>query len=290
MIYHNINPVLLKLGFLEIRYYGLIYILGFVITYYLLRLMVRERKLNLTNDDVMDYAFYAMMGVLIGGRVFYFIFYNLGILFQEPLELFKVWHGGMSFHGGLIGVFAATYIYSRKKKLSFYTLSDIIVIPTALALAFGRIGNYINGELYGRITNSSFCINYTKSEYLLKNNIIVEGCRWPSQFFQSAQDFLIFVSLFLLRNKKFRPGFITWLFFILMSAGRFFIEFFREPDSQLGFVLGPLTMGQVLSIPVFLTGIYMISGGVSMPCCGGKKKRSKIYIRTEISSYNETFF
>ena len=248
MFYNNINPVLLKLGPFEIRYYGLFFVLGFVIAYFMLIYLAKKRQLKLTKDDISDFLLYLIIGVVAGARIFYVLVYNLKFYLANPLQVFAVWHGGLSFHGGLLGAIVAGVIFSKRKKIDFYDLADITVIPLALGLALGRIGNFTNGELYGRITNVPWAVKFKG----------VEGFRHPSQIYESLKNLFIFSVLWFVKDKKLPKGFLFWLFVTMYTFLRFVVEFFREPDSQLGFFFGWLTMGQVLSIIMFFVGFYFL--------------------------------
>ncbi len=248
MFYHNINPTLLSIGPFEIRYYGIIFLIGFVIAYFLIGYLAKERKIELKKDDVADLMFYILIGVIIGSRLFYILFYNLKFYLMNPLKIFALWLGGLSFHGGLVGAAIAIFVFCKKKNINFYELADIVVIPLALGLGLGRIGNFLNGELVGRITNVPWAVKF--KEY--------DGFRHPSQLYESLKNFFMFFVLFFIRNKELKKGFLFWLFVIMYSVLRFFIEFFRAPDPQLGFIFG-LTMGQILNIVMFSVGIYFIS-------------------------------
>ena len=255
MIAHNLDPILFTLGPLSVRYYGLFYALGFVIAYFLIYHLAKKKHLSLSKDDAGDLIFYTILGTVIGARVFYVLFYNLGSYIQSPLEIFAIWHGGLSFHGGLVGGVLAVAFFCRKKKVSFYEISDIMAIPLSLGLAIGRIGNFINGELWGRVTNLPWCIDYSKNQHMA---LIPEGCRHPSQIYESLYSLVIFTVLYLLNPKNLPKGTLTWLFVALYGFFRTATEFVREPDTQLGFLFGGLTMGQLLSIPMFLVGAFMV--------------------------------
>jgi len=245
MFYHNINPTLLKLGPLEIRYYGIIYALGFIIAFFFIKYLAKERELKLTKEEVWDLLFYLIIGTVLGARIFEVLVYNLKYYIANPFEIMAIWHGGLSFHGGLVGAAIAAYIYCRKKNIQFYDLADIVVIPLAFGLFLGRIGNFLNGELVGRITNTSWCVKF-------KN---YEGCRHPSQLYESIKNLVIFSVLWIIKDKKLKKGILFWSFVLMYSTLRFFVEFFRAPDEQIGFILG-LTMGQWLNIVMFAVGIY----------------------------------
>lgn len=249
MFYNHINPTLLHIGPFEIRYYGIIFVLGFIIAYFLIYHLAKERKLKLNKDDAADLLFYLIVGVIIGSRLFLVLFYDLKYYLANPLEIFAIWHGGLSFHGGLVGAIIAGFFFTKKKKINFYDLADIIVIPLALGLCLGRIANFLNSELYGRITNLPWGVNF--------NYEVVDGkhvFRHPSQLYESFKNLFIFFVLWFLRNKKLPRGFLFWLFVTLYGLLRSLIEFVREPSVMIG----PLTMGQLLSIPMFIIGLIML--------------------------------
>ena len=255
MFYHNINPVLLELGPFQIRYYGLFYALGFVIAYYTIAYLAKRKQLPLTKDDVADFIIYNVIGIVAGARLIYVIFYNPLFYLKNPLEIIAVWHGGLSFHGGLLGAVFATFLFCRKKKIGFYDIADIAVIPVALGLALGRLGNFTNAELYGRVTDVSWCVDYSKNQHVPD---LPSGCRHPSQIYESLKNFFIFAALWFVKDKKFPKGFMFWSFVTLYGLLRTIIEFFRVPDEQIDFIFSYFTMGQLLSFPLFLIGAYML--------------------------------
>lgn len=249
MFVHNLNPVLFQIGKVQIRYYGLLFVLGALIVYFFIKKLVKERDLKLSKDDVDLYVIYLLIGVIIGSRLFYVLIYNLKFYLQNPLLIFALWQGGLSFHGGLVGAIVAAYIFCKKKNVSLQKMGDITIIPLGLALMLGRIGNFINAELYGRITDIAWCVKFPN----------VEGCRHPSQLYEAFKNLFIFVVLYNIRNKKFKDGFIFWLFVLMYATLRFFIEFFRAPDPQLGFIVAGLTMGQILNIIMFFIALFFIN-------------------------------
>lgn len=255
MFFHNINPVLLELGPFQIRYYGLFYALGFIIAYFLISYLAKRRELKITKDDISDFLVYEIVGVILGARLIYVFVYNPLFYLKNPFEIIAVWHGGLSFHGGLIGAIVAGYLFCKKKKIEFYDLADIVVLPVALALALGRIGNFMNGELYGRLTNLNWCIDYSKNQFVEN---LPSSCRHPSQIYASIKNFTIFAILWFIKDKKLPKGFMFWSFVTLYGLFRTFVEFFRQPDEQIGFIFNYFTMGQLLSFPLFLLGIYML--------------------------------
>lgn len=248
MYIHNIDPVLLKIGFLELRYYGLFYVIGLIIIYFMVNYLARKKNLNISKDDVADLLLYLTIGMLLGARLIYAAVYNLAYYIESPLKILAIWEGGMSFHGALIGIIIAGYLYCRKKGFDFYTLADIVVVPVTLALMLGRLGNFINGELYGRITSVPWAVKFKDAE----------GFRHPSQIYESFKNLFMFIVLWSIKDKNMPKGFMFWLFITMYGALRFFIEFFREPDAQLGFFFKYFTMGQILTFIMFFLGIFMI--------------------------------
>ncbi|MBI2655343.1 prolipoprotein diacylglyceryl transferase [Candidatus Woesearchaeota archaeon] len=255
MFFHNLNPALFEFGPFEVRYYGLFYALGFIIAYLMLPSLAKIKNIKLSKDDAADFILYLLIGVVLGARLAYIIFYNPLFYLNSPAEIIKLWHGGLSFHGGFLGAIFAAYLFCRKKKIEFYDIADITVVPVALALALGRIGNFINGELYGRITDFSWCIDYSKNQFIQD---VPEGCRHPSQIYESLKNFFIFAALWFIKGKKLPKGFMFWSFVAMYGLLRTIAEFFRQPDEQIGFILNYFTMGQLLSFPLFLFGTYML--------------------------------
>ena len=245
---HNLSPFIFEWGFIKIGWYGLFYVLGFIFAYFWLLYMARIGRIKLSRQDIEEFIMYLLFGVVIFARLFYTFVYYPQIYLKNPLMIFAVWHGGLSFHGGLIGAVIAGLIFTKKKKLDFYNFADILVVPAALGLVFGRLANFINGELAGRVTDVSWCMYF-------KN---YEGCRHPSQLYESFKNLVIFITLFFLSSKKLAKGFLFWFFIIMYSVLRFFIEFYRTPDEQLGFIVWGLTMGQVLNIIMFGIALFFI--------------------------------
>lgn len=244
MFVHNIDPVLVRVFGLEIRYYGIIYALGFLFgLWYCLRVIDRG-QLKLTKDDAHEFFFYFIIAVVAGARLFEVFVYQPGYYFSHPAEILAVWHGGLSFHGGLLGGILAIYWYAKKKGLSFYDMSDILVIPAALGLAFGRIANFINGEVVGTITNVPWAVKFP----------MYDGFRHPAQLYESMAHFVLFGILLVLRGKNLGKGMLTWLYLGGYSFFRVIIEFWKEPES---FYFG-IPTGQMLSIMLLLVSVFMI--------------------------------
>ncbi|QWV98983.1 prolipoprotein diacylglyceryl transferase [Geomonas nitrogeniifigens] len=250
MIFPNIDPVFLRLGPLEFRWYGLMYICGFVASYFIILSGVRRKGLPLNKDQVADLIFTVAVGVILGGRLGYILFYNFSYYLSHPLKLFAVWEGGMSFHGGLIGALLASLYFIRKFKLRFYPLADIGFLAAPVGLGFGRIGNFINGELYGRVTDVPWGIVFPTGGPLPRH---------PSQLYEAfLEGPLMFLILYQLSKRVHRDGVVVWSFIALYGLFRFLVEFVRQPDEQIGFLLGGFSMGQMLSLPMFLLGAAMV--------------------------------
>ena len=249
----SIDPILISLGFLDIRWYSLSYIFTFIFGSILIKKLNKKSLNNLSDIQIDKFFVWAVLGVIIGGRVGYVLFYQLQLFFLDPLYIFQIWKGGMSFHGGLIGMILAIYLFAKQNNLSFFYLSDLVSIVAPIGLFLGRISNFINTELYGRVTDFPFAIIYP----LIDNNP-----RHPSQlyesFFEGVVLFIILYLIFIKNSKKYSAGIISAYFLILYSIFRFLIEFLREPDSHLGLFLNYFSMGQILCIPILFAGILIL--------------------------------
>ena len=249
----SIDPILISLGFLDIRWYSLSYIFTFIFGSILIKKLNKKSLNNLSDIQIDKFFVWAVLGVIIGGRVGYVLFYQLQLFFLDPLYIFQIWKGGMSFHGGLIGMILAIYLFAKQNNLSFFYLSDLVSIVAPIGLFLGRISNFINTELYGRVTDFPFAFIYP----LIDNNP-----RHPSQlyeaFFEGAVLFIILYLIFIKNSKKYSAGIISAYFLILYSIFRFLIEFLREPDSHLGLFLNYFSMGQILCIPILFAGILIL--------------------------------
>ncbi|WP_353683785.1 prolipoprotein diacylglyceryl transferase [Thermodesulfovibrio sp. 3907-1M] len=248
--YPNISPEIVKIGPLSIRWYGLMYLIGFICSYLIVRSEIKRRGLRVEKDFLENLYFYLILGLLLGARLGYVIFYNLPYYIKHPLEVFAIWQGGMSFHGGLIGVIVSAWLFTRAKKFDFLTLTDMLVLTAPIGLGLGRIGNFINGELFGRITDVPWAMIFPEGGPLPRH---------PSQLYEAAvEGVALFVILWFLKDKFSRSGIISSLFLILYGVFRFFVEFFREPDPQIGYILGIFTMGQILCSIMILAGLGLI--------------------------------
>lgn len=244
MFTHAINPILLDFGILQIRWYGLMYVIAFILAYYIILKIAKDFDLELSKDDVSELLLFLAIGMIIFARLVEVVYYNPSYYFSNPSTIIAVWQGGLSFHGGLLGVVIGAWLWAKKKNIPFLKLADVIAIPGALGLMFGRIGNFINGELVGRVTDVSWCFNFQG----------YEGCRHPSQLYEAFKNLLIFGMLWPLKGKK-PDGFIFFFALILYAIFRSIIEaFWREPQA---YILG-FTQGQFLNIFVLIAGVIGI--------------------------------
>jgi phosphatidylglycerol:prolipoprotein diacylglycerol transferase len=247
--YPNIDPIAIKLGPLKVHWYGLMYLLGFAAAWFLGKSRAKKEWTPVNTDEqVSDLIFYCALGVILGGRVGYVLFYNFDKFLENPLWLFKVWDGGMSFHGGLIGVILAMLYFSKKIGCTFFQLADFVAPLVPIGLGAGRIGNFINGELWGKVTNVPWAMVFPGSGDGLP--------RHPSQLYQFALEGVALFCILWWFSSKPRPRMaVSALFLLCYGCFRFFVEFFRQPDVQLGYLdWGWLTMGQLLSAPMILIG------------------------------------
>ena len=252
MKYIVIDPVIADLGFVKVYWYGVMYLLAFLSAYLLARYRIKSEVLWNTKH-VDDLIFYGALGAVLGGRLGYLMFYNWSVFISNPLTFFNFQNGGMSFHGGFLGVLLAMVIFNKKYQFTFFQTTDFIAPLIPLGLGFGRIGNYINGELWGRVTDSSWGILAPDQSGLWEK-------RFPTQLYEAfLEGFVLFCILWLFSNKKPQVMATSSLFLIFYGIFRFIIEFVRAPDSHIGYLAFDwLTMGQLLSIPMILIGIYFL--------------------------------
>jgi phosphatidylglycerol:prolipoprotein diacylglycerol transferase len=251
--YPFINPVAFSIGPLSVHWYGLMYLIGFVAAWLLLNWRCRGGSCARpwTKENISDIIFYGALGVILGGRVGYILFYNFAEFLHSPLMIFKIWQGGMSFHGGLLGVIIAMLLYSRKIHCHLADLTDFMVPVVPIGLGAGRIGNFINGELWGRVTDVPWGMMYPQGGALPRH---------PSELYEFLlEGVLLFIILWWYSSKP-RPRYaVSGLFLVGYGCFRFFVEFLREPDAQLGYLFGEwLTMGQLLCVPMILVGVGMM--------------------------------
>jgi phosphatidylglycerol:prolipoprotein diacylglycerol transferase len=248
--YPSINPTIVKLGPIQIRWYGVMYILGFTISYLLVKYQIRKKRLDIDTAVINDLFLYLIIGLIVGARIGYVLFYNLAFYFSHPLKLLAVWEGGMSFHGGLIGIVLFGIIFVRKRRIDFWQLADLVAVTAPIGLGLGRLGNFINAELYGRVTSVPWGMVFPAGGNLPRH---------PSQLYEFfLEGVLLFAILWRIKDIPLTKGVLFCAFVILYGIFRFFVEFFRQPDPQLGFVFSFLTMGQMLSIVMVIAGLVLI--------------------------------
>ncbi|MGI9234465.1 MAG: prolipoprotein diacylglyceryl transferase [Woeseiaceae bacterium] len=248
LTYPEIDPVIFSIGFVKIRWYGLMYVIGFLFAWWLARRRCAREDSPINAEQVDDLIFYGMLGVIIGGRLGYALVYGWSQLTSDPLYLFKITEGGMSFHGGLAGVMTAMWLYGRKLGYSIWRMTDFVAPVTPLGLGFGRIGNFINGELWGKPTDVPW-------GFLVNGQVL-----HPSQLYEALlEGFLLFLILWFYTSKP-RPYLAaSGLFLMLYGIFRFFIEFYRVPDANPGYLAwGWVTMGQILSVPMIIAGAVLL--------------------------------
>jgi phosphatidylglycerol---prolipoprotein diacylglyceryl transferase len=254
-VHPEFDPIALQIGPLAIRWYGLMYLLAFLAFYLLGRHRARHgplgREIGMTAKDVEDLLFYGIIGVIVGGRLGYVLFYKPGHYLQNPLEALAIWQGGMAFHGGVLGVTAACWLFAQRRRIRFLALMDFVAPLVPLGLAAGRLGNFINGELWGRPTDVAWAMVFPQSGTL--------DPRHPSQLYQFAGEGLLLFALLWWYSSRPRPhGRVAGLFLVGYGFFRFLAEFAREPDAFLGVLAFGLTMGQILSLPMVALGLWLM--------------------------------
>ena len=249
MFTNNFSPVALQIFSLEIRWYSLAYIIGITLgwIYCKKRLIKDQNILNIFDD----YITYVIIGIILGGRIGYALFYNLRYYLENPIEILMVWNGGMSFHGGLIGVIIASKLFSNKHKINQFIFLDLVALSAPIGIFFGRIANFINSELYGRITEVTWSVEFVQIDAFKRH---------PSQlyeaFFEGVILFFI-LKYFFKKNYLKSPGKISSLFLLFYSLFRFIAEFFRSPDPQIGYLIFNLTLGQLICVVFFIIGMLL---------------------------------
>ena len=249
MFINNFDPVAFQIMSFEIRWYSLAYIAGIIIGWLLCKkVFIRKSDINEKFDD---YITYLVIGIIIGGRLGYIIFYNFSYYINNFFDIFKVWEGGMSFHGGLIGIIVASILFSKKNNQDSFLYMDLVSLVAPIGIFFGRLANFINSELYGTPTDIPWAVTFIQVDNL---------SRHPSQLYEAIlEGIILFIILMYFKNKDYlkKPGLISGLFLIIYSIFRFFIEFVRVPDEQLGHLIFELSMGQIISLIFFVIGIIL---------------------------------
>ena len=249
MFINNFDPVAFQILSVDIRWYSLAYIFGIIVGWYLCKkIFIKDIIIKEKFDD---YITYLIIGIIIGGRLGYIIFYNLNFYLENIFDIFKIWEGGLSFHGGVIGVLVVSIIFAKKNNQNSFLYMDLVSLVAPIGIFFGRIANFINSELYGKVTEVPWAVTFIKVDNI---------ARHPSQLYEAVlEGIILFLILIYFRNKKFlnTPGIISSLFIILYSFFRIIIEFFRVPDQQIGYLIFDLSMGQIISIIFIIFGITL---------------------------------
>lgn len=265
MVFSGIDPVIFEIGPFSLRWYGLMYLVGFAAAWYL-----AQRRLPRTpwdKEQLSDLLFWCFIGVIAGGRVGYVLFYQFGYFLEDPLYLFKIWEGGMSFHGGLLGVLAAIAWRARVMNSSFLQVGDFIAPLVPIGLGAGRIGNFINAELWGRTTDVPWGIIFPEAG---------ERARHPSQLYEFAlEGVVLFVILWLFSARKQNVGAVGGVFMLGYGVFRFFVEYFREPDAHIGLYQAGLSQGQLLCVPMILLGLFLVWRSRNLPVSQGAGEQVK---------------
>ena len=249
-----IDPIIISFGPIALRWYGMMYLIGFLAATFIANKAADKSNGLWTRDQVSDLLFYGFLGVILGGRIGYVLFYQFDYFLVEPLYLFKIWEGGMSFHGGLLGVITAVLIFARKEHKHFLSVGDFVVPLVPIGLGMGRLGNFINAELWGRQTDVPWAMVFPTDRLQLP--------RHPSQLYEFAlEGVLLFFILYALTRKPRNLGLASGTFLICYGIFRTIVEFFREPDAQLGLYFSYISKGQILSVPMVLIGLLVIYWG-----------------------------
>tara|TARA_A100000164_G_scaffold365352_1_gene384843 strand:+ start:430 stop:1212 length:783 start_codon:yes stop_codon:yes gene_type:complete len=249
MFINNFDPVAFQIFSFEIRWYSLAYIIGILLGWLLSKkIFIKNLEINKKFDD---YISYLIIGIIVGGRLGYIVFYNFNYYLNNILDIFKIWEGGMSFHGGLIGVICASIVFAKKNKQDYFLYTDVVALAAPIGIFFGRLANFVNSELYGSPTEVPWAVTFVQVDNL---------SRHPSQLYEAVlEGIILFLILIYFRKKNYleKPGLISALFLILYSIFRFIVEFFRMPDEQLGYLILSLSMGQIISLIFIIFGIIL---------------------------------
>ena len=246
MFINNFDPVAFQIISFEIRWYSLAYILGIIIGWILCKkIFIKNLDINQKFDD---YITYLIIGIIIGGRLGYVLFYNFSYYINNIFDIFKIWQGGMSFHGGLLGIIVASILFVKKNNQDLFVYTDLVSLVAPIGIFFGRLANFINSELYGKVTEVPWAVTFVQVD---------NSTRHPSQLYEAFfEGIILFILLLYFRNKNFlaKPGLISGLFLIFYSVFRFCVEFFRVPDEQIGYLIFNLSMGQIISLVFIIIG------------------------------------
>lgn len=257
LTFPNLDPIIFSIGPIDVRWYGLSYVVGILLGWYYAKFALSQNRLwpndqaPMTQKDIDDFVLWAAAGIVVGGRLGYIIFYDFAAILHSPMRIFQVWNGGMSFHGGLLGTLVSMTIFAYLRKIKIWSLFDITCAAAPIGLFFGRIANFINGELWGKLTSVPWAFIFPSGGPFPRH---------PSQLYEAALEGLflfLFLALLVFKFKSFKwPGFIAGMFLTLYASARIFVEFFREPDAHIGYLFsGWLTMGMLLSTPLLAVGL-----------------------------------
>jgi phosphatidylglycerol---prolipoprotein diacylglyceryl transferase len=254
MFTHNLDPILFNFGIIVIRWYSLAYIAGILLGWWLGKKIIVKKYQNINYQfdlkEFDDLVTYLIISILVGGRIGYIIFYNLEYYVNNPIDIVKIWEGGMSFHGALIGIILSTHIFAIKRKISTFFLLDVLACVSPIGLFFGRIANFINGELVGKITNIPWSVIFPSYDSFPRH---------PSQLYEAGLEgiILFLIMCFVIFKKNYKPGSCSYMFLFFYGIFRIISELFREPDLQVGYIFNVLTMGTILSIFMIIAGIII---------------------------------
>lgn len=264
LTYPDIDPAALRIGEFAVHWYGLMYLIGFAMAWWLGTLRAKRAGSGWRREEISDLVFYAALGAILGGRIGYSLFYNFSYFLEQPVRLFYIWQGGMSFHGGMLGVFVAMWLYGRKTQRSFFQVTDFIAPLVPIGLGAGRVGNFINGELWGRASDVAWAMQLPCARFPEYCNGAVSGYsapRHPSMLYEAVLEGLVLFLILWLFSRRPRPTMaISGLFLLCYGLFRFSVEFVRLPDAHIGYLaLNWVTMGHVLSAPMILLGAVFMA-------------------------------
>ena len=248
MFINNFDPVAIEIFSLEIRWYSLSYIAGIIVGWYLAKRFFISKNIHNKFDD---YVTYLIIGLIIGGRLGYVLFYNFNFYINNPVDILKLWQGGMSFHGGVLGIIIASFLFAKKNHNDVFEYLDVVALVSPIGIFFGRLSNFVNSELYGYETNMPWAVKFVKIDDLYRH---------PTQIYEAFLEGIILFIILLFLKKKDQlktPGVLSSMFLIFYSIFRFLIEFFRVPDEQLGYLFLNTTMGQLISLVFFMAGLFL---------------------------------
>lgn len=249
--YPNIDPVFFRIGPLAFRWYGMMYAISFISAMFIIRVVALRKKLAITQEQISDLMLYTAMGVIFGGRLGYVLFYNPVYYFENPSKIIAIWEGGMAFHGGLIGAILGGIYFCRRFGFPVYAVADVAIVSVPPGLGLGRLGNFMNGELFGRESDVPWCMIFPGGG---------DVCRHPSQLYEAGlEGAALFVILWILSKRVLAPGIVFWAMIFCYGIFRFFVEYTREPDAHIGLLFGGFfSMGQLLCLPMIFFGSVMI--------------------------------